>query len=517
MYNIAIDFGTTNTIIGIYNLDVSHFEVFDIKKISKTIGSYRAIPTKIGYKNKNEYYIGNHPELLNLPDQHIFYKMKLYFSKFRSRPVKIGNDRIDHQQAAKNFLSLILDLILAKYDKDEIDTFIITAPVISFDKYRVFLSEICETKNIYNYQILDEPTAVALGYDAIASPDYPYMVIDFGGGTLDVNVIRLNNAKKVNAVSILGKSGSNIGGSYIDNWLLKDFLQKQNLELSDISHLKNELLDKLENLKIEINNTGISEFSIEDKKNDFEMNYRLSLSEFEQILEANYFDETIQETIDNAVESAIQSGIRKRDIKQIFLVGGSSLIKHFQKIVANNFRDKITISEPFSAVIKGGCKFISGSIVEDFLHHNYSIQHFNKNRGFYEYETIVPQKTKFPQNNVKQLIIATPFSGQEEIELKFFEVMTNIYNEDKIEDITFDENGNLIVIRDELEQDKSRKVVPLNTNTRCFITLNPPGIKSEDRIKLTFHLNQNRILLVDAIDLKTNKKYYDKFEIARLK
>ena len=470
MYNIVIDFGTTNTIVGVFNLEKSSFEVFDIDKICKKLGDYSAIPTKIGYKNKHSFYIGNNPSIADLPDKNIFFKMKLYFSKFQSRPVKIGNDRIEHRQAAKDFLSLVLDLVLAKYELDEINKFILTAPVLSFDKYRIFLSEICESKNIYNYQILDEPTAVALSYDAIASPDYPYMIIDFGGGTLDINVIRLNNAKKVNQVSVLGKAGSNIGGSYIDNWILKDFLKMQNLTLSDIARFKNELIEKIENLKIEVNNHGFSTFTIEDKKHDFEMKYEIDIDKFISILESNYFHETVQETIDNAVESAIQSGISKREINKVFLVGGSSLINYFQKIVSNNFHDKVVISEPFAAVIKGGCKFIVGSIIEDFLYHNYSIQHFNRNRGFYEYETIVPQKTKFPQNNIKQIIIATPFSGQEEIEIKFFEVMENIYNEDKIVDIGYDETGNLIVVKDESEQEKSRKVVPLNTNKKCFIT-----------------------------------------------
>ena len=64
---------------------------------------------------------------------------------------------------------------------------------------------------------------------------------------------------------------------------------------------------------------------------------------------------------------------------------------------------------------------------------------------------------------------------------------------------------------------QARKLVPLNTKKQCFIRLNPPSLRHEERVKLTFHINENRILTVDAIDLKTGKPYYENYEIARLK
>lgn len=517
MYNIAIDFGTTNTLIGVYTTENEQIEILDFKAVSRKMGEYSVIPSKIGYLKQSRFLIGEKIKESGLSDRNIFSKMKMYFNKFKSRPVVIDNFKIDHQLAAKDFLSLVLDLVFVNYPAEKVNKLILTAPVDSFDLYRSFLTQTCESKKIYNYQILDEPTAVALGYDAVVSPDYPYMIIDFGGGTLDVSIVRLNNAQKANKVNVLGKSGANLGGSYLDNWLLHDFLAKENLELNDIAHFEGELLEKLEELKIKVNSTDKFSFTIEDKKHDFEMNYSLTLADFNQLLKNNYFVETIQETIDNAVDCAYENGVKKKDLKQVFLVGGSSQLKLFQEIVKNNFNDKVILAEPFAAVIKGACNFISGTIVEDFLHHNYSLQHYNKNRGIYEYETIVPEKTKFPANNIRQLVIAAPFSGQEELELKFFEILTNTFQEERIEDIAFDEQGNLITIKDNFEIEKSRKVIPLNQSRKCFIKLNPPAVKSEERVKLKFHVSENRILTVDAVDLKTGEVFYKGFEVARLK
>ena len=236
----------------------------------------------------------------------------------------------------------------------------------------------------------------------------------------------------------MGKAGSNIGGADIDTWIFQEFLKKHNLQKEEIQRHYSRLMRKIEQLKIELSQKQEAYFSITDQTSDYDLKFSMSRNELNDILKQNYFAATIQETIDNAVGLAFANGVQKKDIKKVFVVGGSSQLPYFQEIILNNFGKRVEISaEPFSAVIKGACNFISGIVVEDFLHHNYSLQHFNKDRGIYEYEVIVPEKTKFPLKNVKQIVIATPHTGQEEVELKFFEVMTNTYQQEKIEDITF--------------------------------------------------------------------------------
>ncbi|MDY0016395.1 MAG: Hsp70 family protein [Candidatus Delongbacteria bacterium] len=517
MYNIAIDFGTSNTLIGVYDIEIKEVIIEKLPGISLKMGEYYAVPSLIAYEKSDRFKIGANVDISETDPIRIFERMKLYFTKYKPRQIKIDNFKKSHKEAARDFLSLVIDFVMTKYTRAKIEKIIFTVPVDSFDIYRVFLEEMCESKGIYNFSILDEPTAVALGYGAVISPDYPYMVADFGGGTLDINILRINNAQNANKVNIYGKAGRDLGGTTIDEWLLFDFLEKQNLNINDIKNYRIELNRRLEQLKIEVNSKGKSSFEIEDKKNDYCMKYSLDRKEFEDILKKNLFVTQIQETIDSASELALMNGIKKSDIKKVFLVGGSSLLEPFVEVMKNNFGNRIEAKEPFSAVIKGACNYISGTIVEDFLHHNYSLRHFNKNRGIYEYEVIVPRKTKFPALNIKQVVVACPYSGQTEMEYKFFEVLENVYTEEKVSDITYDINGNLIVLKEQNEESKSRRVVPLNTSDNCFIKLDPPSIKSEDRVKINFHVNENRILMIDAVDLKTGEKYFEKYEVARLK
>jgi len=518
MVNLAIDFGTTNTMIGVYDIDNQKFEIFSLKDISVKLGRYSSVPSKIAYQENGRFKIGgavNH----QFKDEQVFSRMKLYLSdeSLRSIKRKIGTNRYDHRQAGVDFLSLLMDLIFIIYPSNQINKLVLTAPVNSFDTYRSFLTSLCEKKRIFNYLILDESTAVSLGYNAVISPDYPYAIIDFGGGTMDISIVRINNAVLPNKVDVFGKAGSTIGGEEIDNWLIEDFMAKNQIQLNDIKSYKSVLKQKIEDLKITLSKEETASFKVSNLADDYDLHYSLSRSEFEAILRRKYFPNIFQETLDTAIAMAIENGISKKEIKKVFLVGGSSQIPLFIDLVTQNFASKVQCDEPFSAVINGACKFISGTIIEDFLHHDYCIKHFNRNNGLYEYEVIVPQKTKFPVNHVCQRVISSAFDGQEELELEFYGIMSNVYESEKVSDISYDEHGNLIAIKDQQSRIKNKKIIPLNTTNTHFIKLSPPGISREARIKLTFHVSENRILTLDATDIKNGKVYYQNKEIARLK
>ncbi len=518
MYNIAIDFGTTNTMIGVYDLEKEQFKIFSKKGVTLNLKSYSAIPSKIGYSTNGRFKIGKAIDK-SLSNNQIFTRMKLYLGgdSLKSIKRKIGNNKYDHFKAGEDFIKMVIDLIFIDYPPEKIEKMVLTAPVNSFDKYRSFLTQICEEKRFYNYIVVDESTSVALGYDAVISPDYPYTIIDFGGGTLDISVVRINNALKPNRVDVFGKAGSNLGGEQIDNWLLDHFLNQNCIELDDVKEFSLELKERLENLKIELSEKESASFEIYNTKDDYNLTYSLTREQFNQILKDNYLPHQFQDTLDTAIGLAAQNGIMKKDIKKVFLVGGSSIIPLFKELVELNFSSKVECKEPFSAVINGACKFISGTIVEDFLHHDYCLEHRDKNRGIIKYEVIVPQKTKFPIMNVCERVISPFHKGQTKIELKFVEMLSNVYENETISDITYDENGNLITIKDEASKEQNRKIIPINENKNMII-LNPPSIGgNEGRIKLTFHVSENRILTVDALDLYTGENYFKNHEIARLK
>ena len=81
MYNIAIDFGTSNTLIGVYNLKNKKISVDSLSWISKKLGEYDVVPSIISYEKRNKFKIGANVDLINTDPIRIFERFKLYFTK----------------------------------------------------------------------------------------------------------------------------------------------------------------------------------------------------------------------------------------------------------------------------------------------------------------------------------------------------------------------------------------------------------------------------------------------------
>ena len=85
-----------------------------------------------------------------------------------------------------------------------------------------------EEAGLPRFRLIDEPSAAALGYGVFLEPGDVYLIFDFGGGTLDVAVIVIEDPTKTHGqrCRVLGKAGAEIGGASIDQWLFQDALHQ---------------------------------------------------------------------------------------------------------------------------------------------------------------------------------------------------------------------------------------------------------------------------------------------------
>ncbi|WP_255409310.1 Hsp70 family protein [Chlorogloea sp. CCALA 695] len=77
-------------------------------------------------------------------------------------------------------------------------------------------------------QIVDESTAAALGC-AVNRPGAIVLVIDFGGGTLDLNLVKtisITAEQQTIKAEVITKSDAFIGGIDIDTWIVERYLLK---------------------------------------------------------------------------------------------------------------------------------------------------------------------------------------------------------------------------------------------------------------------------------------------------
>lgn len=109
---------------------------------------------------------------------------------------------------------------------------VITVPAYFQDPHRQATLEAARLAGLQVIEpLLDEPTAAALAYSQVVgvAPADPLLVVDWGGGTLDVTVI-LNDGKEWVQLAIDGDL--NLGGDDVDRVLVEWLLNRQRIPLS---------------------------------------------------------------------------------------------------------------------------------------------------------------------------------------------------------------------------------------------------------------------------------------------
>ena len=102
---------------------------------------------------------------------------------------------------------------------------VVTVPAYFNDQAKKATMEACAIAGINCHKIITEPTAAAIAYgmNKPSSTEKFCVVYDFGGGTLDVTVLRMKNREfHVKAC----KGNQNLGGVDIDNALMQHCIQK---------------------------------------------------------------------------------------------------------------------------------------------------------------------------------------------------------------------------------------------------------------------------------------------------
>jgi molecular chaperone DnaK (HSP70) len=97
---------------------------------------------------------------------------------------------------------LFIQTIWTEIKKQNIEPshLIFTVPVGAFERYLDWFRDLGQKLNVPQVSIVDESTAAALGY-AVKRPDKLILVVDFGGGTLDLSLVKtVNNSDENNSL-----------------------------------------------------------------------------------------------------------------------------------------------------------------------------------------------------------------------------------------------------------------------------------------------------------------------------
>ncbi|BAZ47459.1 heat shock protein Hsp70 [Nostoc sp. NIES-4103] len=529
---IAIDFGTSNTVIARWNPVTQQPETLSIPGLSiQQSLNPPLIPSLVYIEEATQakILVGQ-----QVRDRGLDLKGEARF--FRSFKRGIGADIqgflpeldgqiITFEQVGQWFLKEVIAQLAPQ--EGGLDSLVLTVPVDSFEAYRHWLGQVCQDLNVEQVRMLDEPTAAALGY-GLADQDM-ILVIDFGGGTLDLSLVQLNkgaqgstkpvgfllkwgnkslaeNSKqKVKTARVLAKAGQNLGGTDIDNWLVDYFVKTQGLTVSP-------LITRLaEKLKIQLSTQNqASEVYFNDET--FE-SYELELNRdgLENILTEHGFFELLDESMTALLQQARRQGVEIADINAVLLVGGTVQLPAVQTWVKQYFApEKIRCERPFEAIAQGALQLAQGVEIKDFLYHSYGIRYWNRRQQSHSWHPIIKAGQPYPMSQPVELVLGASLENQPSIEL----IMGELGVETGGVEVYFD--GDRLITR-RLDSGET-SVKPLNDKdgARSIAQLTPPGYPGSDRIKILFQVDEQRFLRITVEDLLTNDTLLENQLVAQL-
>ncbi|MCC3435596.1 MAG: Hsp70 family protein [Oscillatoriales cyanobacterium] len=538
MTTVAIDFGTSNTVVCILNPDTQTPEtlrlgemsrIFKTKKSNPDALEIPVVPTLVFVKNAGELVLGEKVRSQRLgqsqPDR-FFKAFKRDLAADYQPPARnIDGESYTPESVAEQFIRTIWKQLYQQNIQP--DKLIFTVPVGAFERYLDWFRDLAESLGVEEVQLIDESTAAALGY-AVQRPGSLVLVVDFGGGTLDLSLVRtavIPFAKGGSEISpplgkeglggvraeVLAKSDAYVGGEDIDIWIVEDYLRQIGSSRAEVGGVGwQNLLEIAEKLKIQVSQVNEAKESWFDDENFMSYDLQLNRDQLEEILESRQLLEQLREALDEVLSIALGKGIGKADIEQVLLVGGTSMIPAVSNLVVSYFgRQKVKTDKPFEAVAHGALALTQLASVDDYLRHTYAIRLWEPYAKAYTYSPIFSKEMKYPCESSEELTLQVAIEGQREIRLDIGEVA-----EVSQAEVTFNEKGQMTSSL--LNKHSDFRSLESHHQEVCVAHLNPPGVLGIDRVSVSFEVDEKRVLLATVRDLVTGKVLVAKGAIAKL-
>nr|WP_199318761.1 Hsp70 family protein [Leptolyngbya sp. FACHB-541] len=524
---IAVDFGTSNTVVSILEPDTQTPKSLRFSAISRLFRlstskgeqEIPVVPTLVFVKSQEQWVIGEQVRSQRLgltqPDRLFKAFKRDLAADFQPPPRQIDGVSYSAATVSEQFLQQIWQQVLHQIQPDQV---IFTVPIGAFERYLGWFREVGSRLGVAEVHLVDESTAAALGY-AVQRPGSLVLVIDFGGGTLDLSLVR--TATQGDAIAgkeqaairaeVLAKSDAYVGGEDIDQWIVEDYLRQVGSSRQLIGEVGwQNLLAIAERLKIRLSGTEVAKESWLDEESFTSYELQLSRSQLEEILEVRQFLEQLRQALDETLAIALSKGIAKSDIEQVLLVGGSCLIPAVQQLIVSYFgRQRVKMDKPFEAVAHGALALSQLSSIEDYLHHSYAIRLWEPYSKNYSYFSLFAQGAKYPCQRPEPLTLQVAIDGQREIRLDIGEVAEVAQAE-----VAFDAQGRMTSAP--LRKQETYRSLDTQHDQVCVAHLNPPGQVGIDRVSVQFEVNEQRVLVATVEDLLTGEVLVNKGAIAKL-
>ena len=379
---IGIDLGTTNSCVSV-------IEGGKPSVISNNDGM-RTTPSIVAFTKNGDTLVGQAAkrQAVTNPQNTIFSskrfigrsftEVKNENKKYPYELTKGKGDSVNIKASGKEYAPPQIGAIILQnlkktaedYLGEKIDEAVITVPAYFNDSQRQATKDAGTIAGLNVKRIINEPTAAALAYGLDKTGDKKIAVFDLGGGTFDISILELGDGvfevKSTNGDTMLG--GDDFDDILVE-WMILEFKNSDNYDLSSDPMAIQRLKEAAEKAKCELSSSKQTEINLpfiaSDDSGPKNLLLSLNRAKFESLTK-----DIINKTIKPCEDALRDAKIKKGDIDEIILVGGSTRIPLVQSIVKNIFgKDSHKGVNPdevvaLGAAIQGGV--LSGD-VEDVL------------------------------------------------------------------------------------------------------------------------------------------------------
>jgi len=348
---IGIDLGTTNSCVAI-------MEGGDPVVIANQEGN-RTTPSVVAITDSGERLVGQvaKRQAITNSENTVYAVKRMIGRKYNSKEiqydVKISAYKIteaangDAQVTVrgKNYSPAeISAMILTKmkqtaedYLGEKVTDAVITVPAYFNDSQRQATKDAGKIAGLNVLRIINEPTAAALAYGLDKKKDEKIAVFDLGGGTFDISILELGEGvfevKSTNGDTHLG--GEDFDQRVMD-YLVAEFKKDQGIDLRSDKMALQRLKEAAEKAKMELSTTMETDINLPfitaDASGPKHMNIKLSRAKLESLVE-----DLIDKVVGPCQTALKDAGMSSKDIDEVILVGGMTRMPRVQQKVKEIF------------------------------------------------------------------------------------------------------------------------------------------------------------------------------------
>jgi len=255
--------------------------------------------------------------------------------------VDLGTDKGTKVLSPEEISAMVLTKmkeIAENFLEKKVENAVITVPAYFNDAQRQATKDAGTIAGLNVLRIINEPTAAALAYglNEESMKEKNILVFDLGGGTFDVTMLTIDEG----IFEVLATNGdTHLGGEDFDQRLMTYFIKlikkKHNIDLSENQRAIAKLRREMEKAKRALSTSHQVKVEIEGLLDGEDFSETLTRAKFEE-LNLDLFKKTL-----GPLQSVLKdSGLKKSEVHEIVLVGGSTRIPKMQELLRDFFNGK---------------------------------------------------------------------------------------------------------------------------------------------------------------------------------